>query len=99
MTNYGEHDASPFLNFPVSTFFWEHDLSAAFRVKLGSVMRVPETQSIFICAHNETLSIAAMRVGAARHAHSSDPANLLPSTFNYLSRRSLARRWINSQLL
>jgi hypothetical protein len=40
-------------------------LSAAFRVKLESATPVPQTQSFFMRTHNETLSIAAMRVAAA----------------------------------
>src|SRR6266702_5256897 len=36
MTNNGKHDASPSLNFPISTFFCEDDLCVAFRVKFES---------------------------------------------------------------
>src|SRR4029453_15803532 len=36
MTNNSKHDASPSLNFPISTFFCEDDLCVAFRVKLES---------------------------------------------------------------
>src|SRR5437762_3526835 len=30
MTNDSEHDASPFLNFPISILFWKDDLCAVF---------------------------------------------------------------------
>src|SRR6266487_1318841 len=42
MTNNGKHDASPSLNFPISTFFCEDDLCVAFRVKLESALPVPK---------------------------------------------------------
>jgi hypothetical protein len=47
MTNDGEHDASPSLNFPIPTLFPEDDLSAAFHVKVETAMRVRQTQSAF----------------------------------------------------
>src|SRR5437762_1516949 len=47
MTNNGEHDAFLRLPFRFQLSSGKTILSAAFRVKLESVMRVPQTQSIF----------------------------------------------------
>jgi hypothetical protein len=61
MTNNGEHDASPLINFPISTLFWEDDLCVAFRVKSNRPCEFQKRNQFFIYAHKETRSIA-MRV-------------------------------------
>src|SRR6266576_2356271 len=57
MTNNGEHDASPSLNFPISTLFRGDDsvrrLSCQPRIGHAS----SKTQSIFTRTHNKTRSI------------------------------------------
>src|SRR6266540_3269865 len=49
MTNDGEHDASPSLNFPTLTLFWENDLCVAFRVKSNRPRRFTEPEKTFLC--------------------------------------------------
>ena len=47
MTNNGEHDASPLLKFPISSFFFQDDSVRGLSRQVESAMRVPQTQSAF----------------------------------------------------
>jgi hypothetical protein len=58
MTNDGEHDASPSLDFPISTLFWKDDLGFAFRVKSNRRCEFDKRYQLLICSQNVTLSVA-----------------------------------------
>jgi hypothetical protein len=58
MTNDGEHDASPLINFPISTLFWEDDSVRRLSCQ-PRISHVSSTNAVsFSSPHNETRSIA-----------------------------------------